>query len=439
MKTSRFGMYFHLPRTPEPTAPGGTADAAAASLTIDQPVLDSVAGGESVQTRPSPHHSLCCARRCVEFDAAVADVDRAAGQQLRELAARIDRREVGLVVLRARRAQVPVGKGRTGAAVGGHEDLASGVIGAGGLRTGAVVVAPDQFPAVGGRIAEVEDAVPIEPVGGAHIGHVAAVFFGITGAAIDEGLVRRGGDRRSALSQLSRFDHMFPPTISGYGATRCTCDPVLPPTRSGWDARGVEQVRAGLAAGGGGVERQKVAAVAVGGATQDQHAVDARKVHGVVVGVGRGRCLGGAVDRIADAQRVLHHLAGQGGALPTLGRCAPQVDVVAGVVGMAAAIEQQGRALRVPGKGTPRQDDLRRRRVAGRAVQRPQRRGRPHVGKAVQVDLAPAALGHGGDLGQQVAQVGRGRGGIERSLTSLRGGRQRSQPNRPVRRRPSRR
>ena len=32
------------------------------------------------------------------------------------------------------------------------------------------------------------------------------------------------------LTNMSRFAHMLPPTISGCGATRITCEPVDPPT-----------------------------------------------------------------------------------------------------------------------------------------------------------------------------------------------------------------
>ena len=57
-KTSKFGTYFHLPRMPVPRLSLGTLPSGVEPLTIVQPVADATGGGVTVQTRPSPHHSL---------------------------------------------------------------------------------------------------------------------------------------------------------------------------------------------------------------------------------------------------------------------------------------------------------------------------------------------------------------------------------------------
>ena len=283
-----------------------------------------------------------------------------------------------------------------------------GIVGAGHLPLRAVPVTTHLLPDIECRIGQIGNDVAeqrgrgaTEP--GADVNHIATILFGVTGATFDMagGQFWRAGQMQEHVAVL--------PHIAADNF-RIRCDPLY--VRAGAATHFVrirfvwiKQIRSGLAAGCRINGAHEHAAVVVGGAAKRQHPIMQRQENIVVVGMRRSRRIVGAIDGDVVIANVLDHFARQRSTFPHPGAAAPAVNIVAAVVGVATAVEQQITAIAVPGKTTPSADDFRRLRIAG-IVQRPQRRWGPDFGVQVQVRTQPFAIRRGRGRRQQLGQIG---------------------------------
>ena len=178
-------------------------------------------------------------------------------------------------------------------------------------------------------------------------------------------------------------------------------------------AIGVEQVRPnGSRSVRIGFRHAKIGTpIVVCGTAPGQEAIGDGHEPIVVVGMRRTGSRIHAINGLKTSDWVKVDLAGQRRALPLQCARAPAIDVVARIVGMPAAVEDQVAAIAVPAESTPCQDDLGR-RMCSPVIQRFKIRRGPDAAVQICVDLEPRILRHLQNQRQQRTGVDIGWSGL---------------------------